>query len=202
MSALERQHIRESVQKPLTVLCACFAAPSAKCVSLFKVAFIQGRELSNKRTCIYIRCMLSAWEGAVKKKMSEVDKERGQILHCGVGGRKGLSELGSGWKLTEKDFRLVSCGDKSLGISPWMEPGSGREEQHAELRGLFLLTMKRKLVFPKSHPTFLLHATENISKRCRNLIRLVLHGSTFVARVLTPFCLICFCPNQFYCMFH
>lgn len=45
-------------------------------VSSFKVAFIQGRGLRNKRVCICIRCMLPAGEGAVKKKkMSEVDKE-------------------------------------------------------------------------------------------------------------------------------
>lgn len=194
---------RESVQKSPTVLCACFTALSAKCVSSFKVAFIQGRELPNKRTCICIRCMLSAGEGAVKKKkdVRGGQRERAQILHCGVGGRKGLSELGSGWKLTEKDFRLVPCGDKSLGISPWMQPENGREEQHAELRGLFLLTMKRKFVFPKSHPTFLLHAT-NIPKCWWNLIRLALHESTLVARLLIPFCLICFFPNQFHCVFY
>lgn len=52
-----------------------FPCPLCKCVSSFKVAFIQGRGLTNKRVCICILCMLSAGEGAVKKKMSEVNKE-------------------------------------------------------------------------------------------------------------------------------
>lgn len=43
-------------------------------VASFKVAFIQGRGLTNKRVYICIRCMLSA-EREQSKKISEVDKE-------------------------------------------------------------------------------------------------------------------------------
>lgn len=71
--------------------------------------------------------------------------------------------------MTEKDFRLVPCGDKSLGISPRMEPENGREEQHAELRGLFLLTMKRKFVFLKTPPSISAAGDgKNIPKGCWN----------------------------------
>lgn len=58
----------------------------------------RGGNSPNKRARICIRCMLSAGEGAVKKKkdVRGGQRERGQILHCGVGGRKGFSELGSG----------------------------------------------------------------------------------------------------------
>lgn len=103
----------------------------------FKVAFIQGRGLANKRAPICIRCMLSAEREQSKKDIRGGQRERGQILHCGVGGRKGSSELGSGWKLTEKEFGLVPCGDKSLKIPSCIQPANGREEQHAEHRGLF-----------------------------------------------------------------
>lgn len=102
--------------------------------------------------------------------------------------------------MTEKDFRLVPCGDKSLGISPQREPENEREEQHAELRGLFLLTMKRKLFFfLRRHPTFLLHVTKNILRGGRNVISLVLQESTFIVDILALF--FC-CPNQLYCMLH
>lgn len=125
-------------------------------VSSFKVAFIQGRGLRNKRARICIRCMPSAEREQSKKDIRGGQRERGQILHCGVGGRKGSSELGSGWKLTEKEFGLVPCGDKSLKIPPCIQPENGREEQHAERRGLFLQGMKRKFVFLKHCLQFLM----------------------------------------------
>lgn len=203
MSALQGQHIRERACKNLQLFYVHVSLPPLQnvCPHLRLHSFRGGNSRIKEHVFAYAACCLQEREQSKKKDVRGGQRERAQILHCGVGGRKGLSELGSGWKLTEKDFRLVPCGDKSLGISPWMQPENGREEQHAELRGLFLLTMKRKFVFPKSHPTFLLHAT-NIPKCWWNLIRLVLHESTLVARVLIPFCLICFCPNQFHCVFY
>lgn len=85
----------------------------------------------------YAACCLQRGSSQ-KKDIRGGQRERGQILHCGVGGRKGSSELGSGWKLTEKEFGLVPCRDKSLKIPSCIQPANGREEQHAEHRGLFL----------------------------------------------------------------
>lgn len=130
-------------------------------VASFKTAFIQGRGSTNERLCICIRCMVSAEREQSKKDIRGGQRERGQILHCGVGGRKGSSELGSGWKLTEKEFGLVPCGDKSLKIPPSTQPENGREEQHAEHRGLFLQCMKRKFVFPKHCLQFLMYTFKN-----------------------------------------
>lgn len=136
---------------PQIVICACFHAPSPleMCASVasFKAAFIQGRGPTNKRVCICIRCMVSAEREQSKKDIRGGQRERGQILHCGVGGRKGSSELGSGWKLTEKEFGLVPCGDKSLKIPPSIQPENGREEQHAERGGLFYSAWKGSLFF-------------------------------------------------------
>lgn len=200
---LERQHIREREQN-LQLFYVHVSLPPLQnvCPHLRLHSFRGGNFGIKERVFAYAACCLQEREQSKKKDVRGGQRERGQILHCGVGGRKGLSELGSGWKLTEKDFRLVPRGDKSLGISPWKEPENGREEQHSELRGLFLLTMKRKFVFPKSHPTFLLHATKKHTEMRPKFNQLVLHESTFVARVLTPFYLLCFSPNQFYCMFH
>lgn len=113
-------------------------------VSSFKVAFIQGRGLGNKRACICIRCMLSAGEGAVKKRCQRWTKRtRTNPSLWARCEKKGSSELGSGWKLTEKEFGLVPRGDKSLEIPPCIQPENGREEQHAERRGRFLFFLTR-----------------------------------------------------------
>lgn len=80
-----------------------------------------------ERVFAYAACCLKEREQS-KKDVRGGQRERGQILHCGVGGRKGSSELGSGWKLTEKDFRLVPCGDKSPKIPACIQPENGRDE--------------------------------------------------------------------------
>lgn len=146
--------------KPLTVICACFHdAPSANVYPHLRLhSFRGGVWWIKERVFAYAACCLQEREQS-KKDVRGGQRERGQILHCGVGGRKGLSELGSGWKLTEKDFWLVPCGDKSLKIPPCIQPENGREEQHAELGGLFLLAMKRKFVFLKHCWEFLLYGT-------------------------------------------
>lgn len=103
-------------QREHAVLCACFAAPSAKCVSSFKVAFIQGRELPNERTCICICCMLSAGEGAVKKKMSEVDKENeDKSFIVGLVGEKDRLNWGVGENWQRKISGWFPVGIKALG---------------------------------------------------------------------------------------
>lgn len=86
------------------------------------------------RVFAYAACCLKEREQS-KKDVRGGQRERGQILHCGVGGRKGSSELGSGWKLTEKDFRLVPCGDKSPKHAYSLK--MGETKQHAQHRGLF-----------------------------------------------------------------
>lgn len=153
---------------------ACKTPSANVCPHLRLHSFRGG--VSRIKECVfaYAACCLQEREQS-KKDVRGGQRERGQILHCGVGGRKGSSELGSGWKLTEKDFRLVPCGDKSLKIPPCIQPENGREEQHAELRGLFLLGMKRKFVFLKHCRKFLVYETK-IKKKSRTLPVLSKHN--------------------------
>lgn len=139
MSVIQGLHVR--------VMRACFHACFANvCPHLRLHSFGGGVWRIKECVFAYAACCLQEREQS-KKDVRGGQRERGQILHCGVGGRKGLSELGSGWKLTEKDFRLVPCGDKSPKIPLCIQPENGKEEQHAELRGLFYWAWKESLFF-------------------------------------------------------
>lgn len=107
--------------------------------------------VSGIKECVfaYAACCLQEREQS-KKDVRGGQREPGQILHCGVGGRKALSELGSGWKLTEKEFGLVPRGDKSLKIPPCIQPENGRVEQHAEHRGLFFTCHEKEVCFSET----------------------------------------------------
>lgn len=107
----------------------------------------------NKRAHICIRCMLSAEREQSKKDIRGGQRERGQILHCGVGGRKALSELGSGWKLTEKEFGLVPCGDKSLKIPPMHTAWKWERRTTRRAQGPILTGHERKVCFYETLPT-------------------------------------------------
>lgn len=113
--------------------CRAFASV---CPHLRLHSFRGGVRRIKERVFAYAACCLKEREQS-KKDVRGGQRERGQILHCGVGGRKGSSELGSGWKLTEKDFRLVPCGDKSPKIPPCIQPENGRDETTCRAQGAF-----------------------------------------------------------------
>lgn len=112
--------------------------PFCKCVCphLRLHSFRGGVRWIKERVFAYAACCLKEREQS-KKDVRGGQREGGQILHCGVGGRKGSSELGSGWKLTEKDFRLVPCGDKSPQIPACIQPENGRDETTCTAQGPF-----------------------------------------------------------------
>lgn len=92
--------------------------------------------------------------------------------------------------MTEKEFGLVPCGDKSLKIPPCIQPENGREEQHAEHRGLFLQGMKRKFVFLKQYLLFLVYKTKNHTQqqiRCCQNTSIWNYQRAMVCRIIIAF---------------
>lgn len=134
------QRSRDDAKKKKTTKCYACAFPcrafASVCPHLRLHSFRGGVRRIKERVFAYAACCLKEREQS-KKDVRGGQRERGQILHCGVGGRKGSSELGSGWKLTEKDFRLVPCGDKSPKIPPCIQPENGRDETTCRAQGAF-----------------------------------------------------------------
>lgn len=103
-----RHCVSEGTCKTTKCYACVFPCLLCKCVSSFKVAFIQGRGLTNKRVCICIRCMLSAGEGAVKKRCQRWTKRTRTNPSLWGWWEKGLVWIGEWVKIDRERFQAGS----------------------------------------------------------------------------------------------